>query len=124
MKTVRQIHLYLGCFFAPLIIYFSLSGAWQVFRLNDIPKNETPMVVRSVLHELSKPHTHSTLPESNPKTESSAAFSWIAAIMGLGLVATTSLGIIIAVRSDRSARLAWLCLALGVAFPVLFLFLR
>ncbi len=124
MKSLRQIHLYLGCLFAPLIVYFALSGVWQVFRLNDVPKDEAPSKVRFMLHELSKPHTHSTAPDSNPKTDSSSVFNWFAATMGVGLFATTLLGVIIAVRSSRSVRIAWIFLALGTALPILFLFLR
>ena len=88
MKTLRQIHLYLGCIFSPMIIYFSVSGAWQVFRFSDVPKNQPPSAIRSFLHELSKPHTDSTLPSLSPKTESSTAFNWLALSMGLGMVAT------------------------------------
>jgi len=34
MQKLRQIHLYLGCFFAPMILFFALSGVWQEFGLN------------------------------------------------------------------------------------------
>lgn len=124
MKNIRQLHLYLGCVFAPLIIYFSLSGAWQIFRFNDVPKDAPASLVQTVFHELSKPHTSSTLPGLNPKTERSIAFNWIALSMGLGMVATTSLGIIIALRQGRSPKTALLCLGIGIALPLLLLFLR
>ena len=35
MRRIRQYHLYLGVFFAPLIIFFALSGALQTFRLQE-----------------------------------------------------------------------------------------
>jgi hypothetical protein len=124
MKALRQLHLYLGCIFAPLIIYFCLSGTWQLLRLNDIPKNEPPSAVHSVLHELSKPHTTSTLPSSNPKTEASVAFTGIALLMGLGMIATASIGIALAVRYGRSPKLVWLCLGAGVTVPLILLFLH
>jgi predicted permease len=124
MKSIRQFHLYLGCFFAPLIIYFSLSGAWQVFRFNDLPKNEPTSTLRSVFHEISKPHTSSTLPGFNPKVEHSAAFNWLACFMGFGMVTTSSLGIVLAVRSGRSRQTAWICLIAGVVAPVLLLLIR
>ncbi len=124
MKTLRQLHLYLGCIFAPLIIYFSLSGSWQVFRFNDVPKDAPATLMQTVFHELSKPHTSSTLPGLNPKTEHSTAFGWIALSMGLGMVITTSLGIAIALKQGRSPKTALLCLGIGIAVPVLLLFLR
>ncbi len=35
MRRIRQFHLYLGVFFAPLIVFFALSGALQTFRLQE-----------------------------------------------------------------------------------------
>lgn len=124
MKTLRQLHLYLGCIFAPLIIYFSLSGAWQVFRLNDVPKNEPPSWIHSALHELSKPHTNSVLPGLNPKAGHSVAFSMIVLLMGLGMVVTSSIGVFLALRQSRSPRIAALCIGVGVILPICLLFVR
>jgi hypothetical protein len=120
MKTLRQLHLYLGCLFAPLILYFCASGAWQVFRLNDVPKNE-PSAVRSVLHELSNPHTHSTLPGRSPKTGQSTLFGVAAVACALGMIATALLGVALAVRFGKRPSLVALCLALGALLPLVFL---
>ncbi len=38
MKRVQQLHLYLGTLFAPLIIFFSLSGALQTLGLHEREK--------------------------------------------------------------------------------------
>ena len=35
LKQIRQLHLYLGTFFAPAIIFFSLTGALQTFSLHE-----------------------------------------------------------------------------------------
>lgn len=35
LKRVRQLHLYLGIFFAPSIVFFALSGALQLFGLHE-----------------------------------------------------------------------------------------
>ncbi len=122
MKTLRKIHLYLGCIFAPLIIYFSLSGVAQVFRWNDLPKTGAT-AIQSALHAASNPHTHSTLPGRDPKREKSAYFDWAAAVMGVGMVLTTLLGIILALRFSKRPALVFVCLSAGVALPILFLFL-
>jgi len=121
MKVLRQIHLYLGCFFTPLILYFALSGAWQVLRLNDLPKDQTPTLLRSIAHELSKPHTHSTAPGKNPRSDRSTAFDWISISMALGLIFTTFIGLILAFRFGRSFKFVVLCLILGLLLPVLML---
>ena len=122
MKTLRQVHLYLGCLFAPLLIYFSVSGIWQVFRFNDVPKNEVAPL-RSFLHEISKPHTHATLPYHEPKIENSLSFAWAAALMGSGITVSTILGIILAFRFTKKRSLVVFCLIAGAALPVVFLLL-
>ncbi len=35
LKQVRQLHLYLGTFFAPSILFFALTGALQLFGLHE-----------------------------------------------------------------------------------------
>ena len=35
MKTIRQLHLYLGLFFAPSIIFFAFTGTMQTFSLHE-----------------------------------------------------------------------------------------
>lgn len=35
MRLIRQWHLYLGLLFAPMLLLFAISGALQVFRLNE-----------------------------------------------------------------------------------------
>lgn len=121
MKNLRQFHLYLGCLFAPLIIYFAISGAWQVFRFNDVPESGGT-ALQSLLHAASAPHTHSTLPGANPKQHQSQGFNWIAVMMGVGMAVTSILGIVIALQSARSRRWAAVCLVGGLLVPVLFLF--
>ena len=123
MRTLRKLHLYLGCIFAPMIIYFSLSGIWQVFRFNDIPKEaQTEVsVVRIILHAASNPHTHSTLPGRDPKTQQSPAFNYLAALMGLGMILTSTLGIILALRFSSRPMTVILCLLAGIFVPAVML---
>jgi hypothetical protein len=41
LKRVRLLHLYLGLLFAPSIIFFSFSGALQLFGLHEVRKGDT-----------------------------------------------------------------------------------
>lgn len=41
LKRVRQLHLYLGVFFAPSIVFFAFSGAFQLFGLHEARPGET-----------------------------------------------------------------------------------
>lgn len=124
MKTLRQLHLYLGCLFAPLIIYFSISGALQVFRFNDLPEDTPPTQLQTLIHEISKPHTSSTLPGLSPKIAKSQAFNWIAVAMSLGMILTALLGIVLALRYSKSPRVVLFCIFSGIALPVLMLILH
>src|SRR3982074_1502109 len=35
LKQIRELHLYLGAFFAPTIIFFALTGAFQTYSLHE-----------------------------------------------------------------------------------------
>ncbi len=41
MKQLRQLHLYLGVFFAPAILFFAFSGALQTFSLHESEEGES-----------------------------------------------------------------------------------
>ena len=38
MKSLRQLHLYLGVFFAPLIAFFAFTGILQTYDLHETLK--------------------------------------------------------------------------------------
>lgn len=122
--TKRLWHVYIGCFFAPLLIYFCLSGAWQVFRLHDLPKNQPPGF-HKILNELSKPHRDAVLPGQNARqTPPSVLFESAAALMALGFVMTAILGIQMGLQVPHRRKTVISCLAAGVIIPLFFLFLR
>src|SRR4051812_31135619 len=101
----RQWHVYVGCFFAPLLIYFSLSGAWQVFRLNDVPKTQNPAAIRRALHALSTPHTSAALPDANRRNSlASLPFKLLSAAMAVGFVLTAFLGIQMGLQAKSRRR--------------------
>ncbi len=64
MRRIRQYHLYLGVFFAPLIIFFALSGALQTFRLQEEKGwGGTPP---NWIVWMASVHKDSTLPRAKP----------------------------------------------------------
>ena len=121
MKTIRQLHLYLGTFCAPLILYFCLSGAWQVFSLHDIPKGEPGTASQRVLHALSMPHTHSTPPGGNPRADHSRFFDVAACATALVMIASALLGLVLSYRFTKRPLVVTLILGVGVAIPLLLL---
>jgi hypothetical protein len=108
LKKLRQIHLYLGCFFAPMLLFFAISGIWQTFRLNDkIP----------ILKFLSAIHTASR--HKGPGWQPTSLYLKIfVALMSLGLVFSIVTGIVMAFKFGRG-RLTLFSLAGGILLPLL-----
>ncbi|GEM_PF-498530 len=107
MQKLRSIHLYLGCVFAPLLLFFAASGFWQTLNIR-----------LSFLNWLSLVHTGFEM--KNGAQLSSYPFRIFVAIMA-SFVITTLLGIIMAMRFARSRKAAIASLALGILVPLLIL---
>lgn len=112
MKTLRRLHLYLGCLFAPLLLFFAASGAWQVI-LAHVPYEKRPpwLLLASTLH------TGRGL-KSRLSTLSSPAMQWISVAMAVALAVTILLGIVMAFRFGHRLA-ASLCLFAGLVIPLL-----
>ena len=120
MKKLRQAHLYLGCIFAPVLIFFAVSGAWQLFDLHRGRKDHSYVPPRALV-SLSAIHMRQQLPSAHQaNTTPLRVFILLAAT---GLVLTTALGIVMAFRFTRSKTTVAICLAAGVAVPAAMLFL-
>lgn len=85
MKTIRQLHFYLGVFFAPAIFFFAFSGALQTFNLHESEDDGSYtapawiMTIASIHKDqrLPKPrrHEHPEAPASAPSSAASAPAS-------------------------------------------------
>jgi ABC-type nitrate/sulfonate/bicarbonate transport system permease component len=120
MQFWREIHLYLGCLFAPILIFFAVTGAWQLYRWNDSRKDGSyiaprPLKILSAIHK-----------DQHLGDKKYSAYTPLRSFMLLsaaGLVLTTALGIIMAFRFARSVITPLLCLGAGVVIPVVILVL-
>ena len=111
MQKLRSIHLYLGCFFAPILMLFALSGIWQTFGIHS-----------ALLDRLSTIHTAHQLKNG---TGLSGRFMVVfTALMALCFIATTILGVVMAMKHGRSRRLAALSLAAGIVVPLVLVLLK
>lgn len=150
LKNIRQLHLYLGTFFAPLIIFFALTGAAQTFGWHE---NKGGATHPAWIAKLAEVHIHQMVgerkkPEGGPpaakssqaaeqkspqsggepeeKSEAgprpSIAFKWLVLLMSLGLITTTVLGIIMAFKYNRDRRLVWGMLIAGTVLPIVLLY--
>ena len=107
MQKLRSIHLYTGCVFAPLLLFFAVSGICQTLGLHN----------RShFLAQLSTIHTSHGLKAGG--SLSSAFLRWFVLVMAVSFIATTILGIVMALKFGKSRRAASYCLAAGVVIPV------
>jgi len=111
MQKLRSVHLYLGCIFAPFLLFFALSGIWQTLGLHS-----------ELLSRLSTIHTSHQLKNGSGLTSSILVIFVV--IMALSFIVTTLLGVVMAIKFGRSRRAAFYCLAFGVVFPLLLVLIR
>jgi len=122
MKTIRNIHLYLGCFFAPLLIFFVISGSLQTFNLHEKHKNNDGYKPPAIIKALSEVHTHQRLAYGNKNPKPSITFRFLLLLMSLGLLTTTVLGVLMALKFTHPWKVGG-CLLLGVFIPCFLLWL-
>ena len=123
MRMLRRVHTYLGVFFAPLLLFFVLSGWYQTVyrdRLKSPGDAETWQQYMRVVHtdDIYPTNREFSYP-SSPKL-----FQFLVAVMATALTTTIILGIILAKRSLRNR---WINVvkvtALGVVVPAACLWL-
>lgn len=147
MKRIRQLHLYLGLFLAPSVIFFAFSGSLQIFRLQEGtpggtyqppawivalagvhkdqrlegPPEPTPASPPDETRSQPRP---AAAPSGEPPTrKSSSALKWFFLFASIGMITTTALGIIMAFKYNRDRRVIWSLLILGIIAPISLLFL-
>jgi hypothetical protein len=121
IKAMRNIHLYLGVFFAPLLMFFLISGCWQTFGLHEANKNSTyqpPAIIKS----LSQVHKDQRWAEGRSPVKPSVPFRYLILLMTAGLLLTTILGIMMAFKYTRPW-MVWACLLMGFVVPSFLLWL-
>lgn len=147
LRQVRQLHSYLGTFFAPAIIFFSFSGALQLFglheerpgssyrppawveKLGQVHKHQIltapPKRPRPVTGATERPEKQRAAAPGGPPRDSLAtqAVQWFFLFMSVGLIVTTLLGIYMSFKYNRDRRIIWGLLLTGTALPIALLVL-
>jgi hypothetical protein len=108
MRKLRALHLYLGCLFAPMLIFFAVSGIWQTLGIRS-----------GVYVWLSTIHTEWAL--KNGSHLGSWPLRIFVVVMAASFVVSTILGVVMALKHG-SRRKAIYCLACGVLFPLVIIF--
>ena len=111
MQKLRSIHLYLGCIFAPLLLFFAISGIWQTLGIR------TPL-----LRLIGTIHTSHELKSGGGL--SSISLKVFVVIMTASFIATTILGVVLAIKIGRSRRLVFGCLTFGIVIPLALILIR
>src|SRR5947199_8078361 len=120
MKSLRSLHLYLGCLFAPMLIFFAVTGSWQLFNWHESKKDKTYTAPPS-LAALSFIHKDAHIPGTPGRQPTPLRYFMLAT--AIGLVTTTIIGIIMAYRFSNRPLVATICLLAGIALPGLLLWI-
>ena len=122
MKFIRRAHLFLGCFFTPLLLFYILTGWYQSVNPNRL-KSATE--AETLLQKFRVVHSDQIYPSENEFQQKSSPklFKALVVVMSIAATVTIGLGLVLSFRLFKPVWPVWLCLALGVLLPVLALWL-
>jgi hypothetical protein len=120
MVKLRRLHLYLGVFFAPMLLFFILTGWYQTAYPD---RRKSVFEANAVMDRLRAVHAEQTFPVAHANSYSTLAFRWLIYAMSGALVITLVLGIVLAFRTMKQKWIVWMMLLLGFAVPALCLWL-
>ena len=146
LMTLRRYHLYLGVFFAPAIILFSISGALQTFRLPEekgwggppptwmvwfasIHKDQSPPRIETPEAEHQDDHdVAAKAPASKPaspaaKRPSTLPLKIFVVFMAIGLLLSTLVGLTLAFANKRTRPTYLAIMVAGAVLPCVLLYL-
>ncbi len=108
------LHRYAGLVTAPLILFFAISGIWQVFRLQDDSK-KTGYKAPAALKAASEFHKVEGLKKGSGAT---TAFKTTITVVAVALAFAACIGIILGFRTTRPLWIAYLLLSIGITLPL------
>ena len=120
MKLLRRIHLYLGCFFAPLLVFYVSTGWYQTINPD---RRKGVGDSTDFISRLSRVHVEQYYPTESASGYSTYLFRGLIVIMAVALITTVILGVILAFRTSRNKWPVWLSIALGIVLPIVLLWL-
>ena len=140
LGLIRRLHVYVSVFVGPSLLFFSLTGTLQTFR---IPDQKTAPVLIQKLARVHKDDVFAVkptrpkrpepapghaaaakdkAPEAKPPPQrSTTVLKWFFAAISLGVALTTLFGLWMALAHGQRKAVLWLLLAAGAAAPVLIL---
>ena len=119
IQRLRQIHLWLGVFFSPLLLLFIVTGWWQTFIPDDARDQGS---FNSFMAKFSKIHTDQYFSQTGASHHPSELFKILVACMAVALIVTILLGLALACQTLRKFWWTVLALLLGIVVPALALY--
>ena len=113
MNLMRRYHLLLGCFFAPALLFFTVSGIFQTLRLHKDVK-DGPQAAE-IFKVLAKIHKDQKLPDATNPTWPLQGF---VLLMSAAFIFSTGVGLALAFKYFRPRWVVWAMLAAGGIMPV------
>jgi hypothetical protein len=143
MLTLRQWHGYIGAFIAPSVLFFAFTGALQLFSLHEAHGAYAPPAALEALGRIHKnqtwqapprarpahgddPERHAGLSRHRDKPASPwpvMALKWLFLTVAVGLMASTLLGLWMALSVGRRRGVMLGLTAAGIVLPLLLLVL-
>jgi len=122
MKFVRRAHLYLGCFFTPLLLFYILTGWYQTVNHNRL---KHPSEAETLLQKFRVVHSDQIYPAEQEfeKPSSPKLFQGFVVLMSVAATLTVALGLVLSFKTLRPVWPVWACLVLGIVLPMLLLWL-
>ncbi len=118
----RRAHLYLGCFFTPMLVFYLLTGWYQSIN-NERLKH--PSEAETLLQKMRTVHVDHIYPSetefSNPSNP--AFYKFLTIVMCIAAVLTIILGVALAFKTIKNRLLVALSLVAGMIIPALILWL-
>jgi hypothetical protein len=141
LTAARKLHLWMGTFFAPAILFFAFSGALQTLSLHEAKRGDStqPAAWITKIAQLHKKQNLNTrrpnAPQAKPvetgaksvdqnrpapKPDGAATFTFKAftAMMSIGLILSTLLGLFMTFQYARDKRVTWALLIAGMLLPL------
>jgi hypothetical protein len=120
MLKLRRLHLYLGVFFAPILLFFIVTG-WYQTAYQD--RRKSVFEADAVMDRLRAVHAEQTFPVASANSYATTSFKYFVYAMSAALVVTLVLGVVLAFRTMKQKWIVWLMLVLGFVVPALLLWL-
>ncbi len=114
----RKTHLFLGVFYAPLLLMFIITGWWQT-AASDEEKERQGGYMHTLMQKFSSVHTDDYYPHAGAGGHSHLPGKILVVTMSLSLIISILLGLVLAWQMTKKKSLVVIAFVLGIVVPPL-----